>query len=237
MDNENKKQEFDDLKEEFSEYQSSSKKQKLSKTDKILKEIWEWIYTIAIALAIVLVIKGFLFDIVKVDGSSMHPTLIHGDRLIVTKLGYKPEAGDIVILDSTYKAREELLLAKARQEGKEKYSFTEKLLADIPDYLKKRYYVKRIIALPGQTVDIKDGKVYVDGKVLEEEYYKGETSTIDSKMSFPLVVDEDTVFVMGDNRPRSQDSRSSELGLVPYKALLGKAQIRFWPLTKISITR
>jgi len=237
MDNENRNREFDDLKEEFSEYQSSDKKQKLSKTDKILKEIWEWIYTIAIALAVVFVIKGFLFDIVKVDGSSMYPTLVDGDRLIVTKLGYKPEAGDIVILDSTYKAREEYLSAKARSEGGDEYSFAEKLFADIPDSLKKRYYVKRIIALPGQTVDLRDGKVYVDGELLEEEYYKGITSPIDSNMSFPLVVDEDTVFVMGDNRPRSKDSRSSDLGLVPYDALLGKAQVRIWPLTEISITR
>ena len=70
------------------------------------REIFEWVYTIVIAVVIAFAIKAFLFDIVKVDGSSMHPTLVDKERLIVTKLGYDPEAGDIVILDSTYKNRE-----------------------------------------------------------------------------------------------------------------------------------
>ena len=71
------------------------------------KEIWEWVYTIAIALIIAMLIKTFLFDVVKVDGSSMFPTLVNNDRLIVTKLGYEPQQGDIIILDSTYKNRQE----------------------------------------------------------------------------------------------------------------------------------
>ncbi len=218
---------------------SNPNKEKVSKskTDKILREIWEWIYTIAIAFAIVFTIKAFIFDIVKVDGSSMYPTLVHGDRLIVTKLGYQPKVGDIVILDSNYKHREEYITTKARSEGKEKYSFFERLFLDLPENFEKRYYVKRIIALPGQTVDLKDGKVYIDGELFEEEYYTGITLPADSTVSFPLVVEEDTVFVMGDNRPNSTDSRFSDLGLVPYDALLGKSQVRIWPLSEISLTR
>ena len=73
----------------------------------IWREVWEWIYTIVIALAVVFVIKSYLFDIVRVDGPSMNPTLTHNDRLIITKLGYKPAAGDIIILDSSYKNRTE----------------------------------------------------------------------------------------------------------------------------------
>ena len=65
------------------------------------REIFEWFYTIVIALLIAFVIKGFIFDIVEVDGPSMFPTLVDNDRLIVTKIGYKPKQGDIVILDST----------------------------------------------------------------------------------------------------------------------------------------
>ena len=238
MDNmENKDNELNTVSQTNAAVDATEQEKPVSKTDKILREIWEWIYTIAIAFAIVFTIKAFLFDIVKVDGSSMFPTLVHGDRLIVTKLGYRPKAGDIVILDSTYKDREEYISAKARKAGKDNYSYIEKLLLDIPDNLDKRFYVKRVIGLPGQTVDIKNGRVYIDGEILEEEYYKGVTNTTDPSVSFPLVVDEDTVFVMGDNRPNSIDSRFSDLGLVPYDALLGKAQVRIWPLSEISLTR
>lgn len=204
------------------------------------KEIWEWIYTIAIAVIIAFLIKSFLFDIVRVDGHSMDPTLSHNDRLIVTKLGYEPKQGDIVILDSTYKKREEFYDSIAAQKGKDELSFFDKLMTkkDLPSSLDKIYYVKRVIALPGQTVDLgDDGKVYVDGAVLDEPYYKGDTRPIDSAITFPLTVEEDTVFVMGDNRMHSKDSRHSELGLVPEDALLGKAQIRIWPFNAISVTR
>ena len=67
------------------------------------KEVFEWIYTIVIALAIAFLIKGFIFDVVRVDGPSMETTLINNDRLVITKLGYKPQSQDIVILDSNYK--------------------------------------------------------------------------------------------------------------------------------------
>ena len=202
-----------------------------------LKELWEWVYTIAIAIAIAFLIKTFLFDIVKVDGSSMYPTLVDGDRLIVSRLNYKPKTGDIVILDSTYKDRQSYYDTVAKSEGKEELSIFDKITVKLPQNLKKRFYVKRVIAMPGQTVDIKDGKVYIDGEVFEEEYYKGITSPIDSVMQFPLTVEEGTVFVMGDNRPRSKDSRSYELGLVPFEALLGKSQVRIWPLSEIGITK
>ena len=200
-------------------------------TNKILKEVWEWFYTIAIAVIVALVIKTFLFDIVKVDGLSMYPTLNHGDRLIVSKLGYKPKQGDSVRLDANYKKREEYYDKKALAEGKEELSAISKGLSytSLPDSLKRKYYVKRVIALPGQTVDIKDGKVYVDGKVLEEEYYKKTTSPTDPTVTYPLTVEDDTVFVMGDNRNNSTDSRSSSLGLVPFDAVIGKAQFRFFP--------
>lgn len=203
------------------------------------KEIWEWVYTIVIALAVAFAIKAFIFDIVKVDGSSMFPTLINGDRLVVTKLGYEPKQGDIIILDSTYKKRETYYSELAQSEGKDELGFFGKLSArnGLSDDLKKRYYVKRVIATPGQTVDLIDGKVYINGKIYDEEYYEGITSPIDSAMEFPITVGDDMVFVMGDNRPRSKDSRSSDLGLVPYKAVLGKSQFRIWPLNAIGRTK
>ena len=204
-------------------------------------EILEWVVTLAVALAVAFVVKYFVFDIVKVDGSSMVPTLNDNDRLIVTKLGYKPKQGDIVILDSTYKNRMEYFDSLAEDKGKEHLSAFEQFFAaktGMPSSFNKRYYVKRVIALPGQTIDISDGHVYVDGELLDEPYYSGTTSPLPaSSIEYPLTVEEDMVFVMGDNRNNSKDSRSSELGLVPYDALLGKAQIRIWPLNAIGVTK
>lgn len=209
------------------------------KKTSIGREIWEWTYTIVIAVAIAMIIKGFIFDIVKVDGSSMFPTLVDSDRLIVTKLGYTPKQGDIIILDSTYVKREAYYDMLAAENGEEELSIFEKLSAkkDMPDSLKKTYYVKRIIALPGQTLDLIDGKVYVDGELLDEPYYDGITSSIDETVEYPITVDDDMVFVMGDNRTRSKDSRSSDLGQVPYEAILGKSQVRIWPIGSFGITR
>ena len=204
------------------------------------KEIWEWIYTIAIAVVIAFLIKTFLFDIVRVDGSSMFPTLVDNDRLIVTKLGYEPEQGDIIILDSTYKKREVYYDQIAAEEGKDGLSAFDKLLENrsLPRELKKVYYVKRVVALPGQTVDLgEDGRVYVDGVLLNEPYANGETRSIDSSVQYPITVEDDMVFVMGDNRMHSKDSRSSDLGQVPQDAILGKSQVRIWPFNSISLTR
>ena len=211
----------------------------ISKEKSILKEIWEWVYTLAIAITIALLIKGFVFDVVRVDGSSMFPTLVDNDRLIVTKLGYTPHQGDIIILDSTYKNREEYYDRIATEEGKEELSAIDKFLKkrDMPSSLKTKYYVKRIIALPGQTIDLVDGKVYVDGEELDEPYYNGTTVSIDPTVEYPVTVERDNVFVMGDNRNHSKDSRSSELGQVPYDAILGKSQVRIWPLNAIGTTK
>lgn len=199
------------------------------------KEVLEWIYTIVTALIVVIVIKGFIFDIVTVDGSSMEQTLSDKDMLIVTKLAYKPEQFDVIILDSRYADREEYYASLDKD-----YNAAEKFFDyyfNLPENLKKRYYVKRIIALPGQTVDIKDGKVLVDGEVLDEPYYDGTTPIIDPTVKYPLTVDENCVFVMGDNRHHSTDSRASSLGQVPYDAIFGKAQIRFWPLNDIELIK
>lgn len=206
---------------------------------KIIKEIWEWIYTIAIAIVIAMLIKTFLFDIVKVDGSSMFPTLEHQDRLIITKLGYTPEAGDIIILDSTYNDRNDYYESLAEEKGKDELNAFEKFVNyfSLPKQYKHRYYVKRIIATPGQTIDLKDGKVYVDGKLLQEEYYDGKTYSTSSLVKYPVTVDENSVFVMGDNRGHSQDSRDPSLGQVPYDAIVGKSQIRIFPFNKLGKTK
>lgn len=199
----------------------------------LLKEVWEWFYTIVIALLVVVVIKGYIFDIVRVDGPSMNPTLVHNDRLVITKLGYKPEAGDIIILDSAYKKRE----AYYEESGKE-MNAVSKFFAyfKLPEELKHRYYVKRIIGMPGDTISISGGRVYVNDQELYEPYFDGTTRITDYGVSYPVTVEEGHVFVMGDNRGNSTDSRSSSLGQVPMEAIEGKSQFRIWPFNAIGKT-
>lgn len=202
-------------------------------TFNLKKEIFEWFYTILIAIAIAFSIKAFLFDFVIVDGPSMHPTLVNGDRLIITKLGYEPKQQDIIVLDASYKDREEYYSSLGKD------NFFEKTVEyfKLPKGLKRIYYVKRIIALPGQTVDLVDDKVYVDGAPLEEDYYDGLTFAYDSLVEFPFTVSDDCVFVMGDNRPESKDSRSSSLGEVPFDAIAGKCVFRILPLKSFGLLK
>lgn len=222
-----------------SEENEAAAEQEPEKKKSIGREIFEWVYSIAIAVAVAFIIKGVFFDIVKVDGHSMDPTLNDGDRLIVTKLGYEPKQGDIVILDSTYSKRQDYFDKLAAQEGKEELSdFTEFIKGfSLPQDVKKVYYVKRVIATEGQTVDLRDGKVYVDGELFDEPYYDGETFSIDPSVEYPITVNEDCIFVMGDNRGHSLDSRSSQLGQVEEDAVLGKSQLRIFPFNLIGRTK
>lgn len=162
------------------------------------REILEWVLSIAVAVALALFIRQFIFTPVRVDGSSMEPTLHHNDRLIVWRLGYKPKVGDIIVL---------------HQNGK------------LP-------YIKRIIATQGQTVDIdyENHKVYVDGNELDEPYIN-EPTALEGDVVFPVTVDEDCVFVMGDNRNNSRDSRMSDVGMVKKEDIIGKAVLRFFPFS------
>ncbi len=203
----------------------------------LLKEVWEWFYTIVIALLVVIVIKGYIFDIVRVDGPSMNPTLVHNDRLFISKLNYKPSAGDIVILDSAYKNREAYYEEYEEETGKNLNAASKLFMYfKLPEELKHRYYVKRIIGMPGDTVDIRGGLVYVNGAELYEPYYDGITRITDYGVSYPVTVEEGHVFVMGDNRGNSTDSRVSSLGQVPIKALEGKSQFRIWPFSAFGKT-
>ncbi len=162
------------------------------------REIMEWIVTILAAFAIAMLIKSFIFTIALVDGESMMPTLNNGDRLVVWRLGYQPQRGDIIVL---------------QQAG-------------------KKPYIKRIIAVEGDTVDIDFNlhTVKVNGEILDENYIL-EPIARSGDMIFPLTVDKDCVFVLGDNRNNSTDSRFSSVGQVMDEDIMGKATIRLFPFT------
>ncbi len=136
-----------------------------------------------------------------VDGSSMVPTMHHGDRYLISDLFYTPEQGDIVVFRPEVGGENEL-------------------------------WIKRVIAVEGQTVyiDPNDYKVYVDGKPLSEPYLDG-SATIPHSTENPITVPEGSVYVLGDNRAISHDSRYKDLGCVPVGHLAGRVILRFWPLS------
>lgn len=188
-----------------------------SKSFNAKKEIVEWIQAIVFAVIIAFVIKTFLFTLVLVQGPSMENTLFTGDRLFVSRFLYTPKQGDIIV-------------------------FT-------PERDTSKPYIKRVIATEGQTVDITNGgEVIVDGKVLDETYLSPTTGDNMPNITylpsvgaveFPITVPEDHFFAMGDNRIRSHDCRSVEVGnfdndfgCVGNKRAIGKALFRIWPLNK-----
>ncbi len=154
-------------------------------------------------LAIVLVIYMLLFRTVTVVGSSMYDTLMDGDRLVLLSntIYREPEQGDIIVVSK-----------KSFEDGE--------------------CIVKRVIATEGQSVDIdfNAGIVYVDGVALEEPYTQTATN-LEEGVSFPLIVEEGHVFVMGDNRNFSKDSRSPDIGLVDRREIVGKAIFLLMPGT------
>ncbi len=170
------------------------------------KEVMDWVVSIVLAIIIALIMRNFVFTLVEVEGESMYPTLEDGDRLFTRIIAYnKPQQGDIIIFNPSISEED-------RSPNKD------------------TAYVKRVIALEGQTVDIEDGKVVVDGVTLEEDYISEEIyGKSQNATEFPFTVPEGTVFVLGDNRNRSHDSRSKDVGAVPLDNIIGKAQIRLLP--------
>ena len=165
------------------------------------RDLYEWVQSLVGSVLVVVAIFAFVIRMMGVDGHSMLNTLQHGDRLLVVNsmLYHDYKYGDIVIL---------------RKNG---------VFDDDP-------IVKRVIAVEGQTVDIDfaEGIVYVDGEALEEDYIREPTYTAEGT-EFPLTVPEGSIFVMGDNRNGSSDSRDYRLGTVDTRYVIGKAAFLIFP--------
>lgn len=183
------------------------------------EEYLDWVETIIFAFFVVILIFTFLLRIANVDGESMLPTLNDGDRLIVSHLFYTPEAGDIVIVNS---------------ENGHIYGANNTI--ETVDGLDK-VIVKRVIALGGQQVkiDFNTGEVFVDGVVQDEPYIAELTKEDEGGHSYPVTVPDGYVFVMGDNRMNSTDSRSSLVGFVDEEDILGKVVLRIFPFNEIGV--
>ena len=160
-----------------------------------------YLHDLIYMLVLIMIVFLLVFRVIIVSGSSMYSTLLDGDYLLLLSnvFYHEPEQGDIVVI------------------SKESFDNGSAI-------------VKRVIATEGQIVDIDfaNGIVYVDGLPLEEEYINTPTN-VEEGMAFPLIVDENCVFVMGDNRNASKDSRNPEIGLVDKREILGKAVILLYP--------
>lgn len=182
----------------------------------LYREIISFIELIIITLFLMTMIFTYVLRIATVNGDSMKNTLISGDRLITTAFCNSPEQGDIVIIY----AGDAVILDKNRN-------------LEINKGLRKTL-VKRVIAVEGQTVDIdfERGSVYVDSVMLDESYITGLTHMDEGAFTgqYPVTVPKGYVFVLGDNRQVSKDSRSSELGFVAVKNITGKVLMRISPL-------
>ena len=183
-----------------------------------LKEVFKWFFVVIVAVVIALILRAHVFEWVIVQGHSMEKTLYDKQVLFINKLEYRyanPKKGDIIIIQI--------------KEGNWSYLPVIKNISALTDILPpidEVNYIKRVIGLPGDVIDIKDGYVYINGEKQDEEYAKGITE--EHKGDFPRVVPANNVFVMGDNRQYSQDSR--QIGFIPIEKIKGKASFRIKPL-------
>lgn len=174
---------------------------------RMISEIMEWAGYILVVIALTFVINTYVGQRTYISGPSMQPTLYDGDNLIVDKISYR---------------------------------FHEPKRYDIIvfpyQYMENTYYIKRIIGLPGETVQIKDGYVYIGDKKLDE-HYGAEVMERAGIAEEPIKLGDDEYFVLGDNRNHSSDSRDPNVGVLKREDLIGKAWVRIWPLNKFGVIR
>jgi signal peptidase I len=173
----------------------------------IFRELLSWIVYLVCIVAISLLIITYVGQRTRVDGHSMEPTLSDGDNLIVDKISYRFREPE----------RYEIVVFPYR-------------------YEENVYYIKRIIGLPGETVQIMDGYVYINGEMLDEQY-GAEVMENPGIAAEPITLGEDEYFVLGDNRNHSSDSRVETVGVIHRDELMGRAWVRIWPLNSFGLIR
>lgn len=178
--------------------------------NKVMKEMISTLLYLLGVLCLTWLVIAFVGQRTEVDGSSMEPMLSDGDNLIVDKITYRFKDPE----------RFDIIVFPFKME-------------------EKTYYIKRIIGLPGETVQIDElGNIYINGEILAENYgreiIRPETVGIAGK---PIVLGEDEYFVMGDNRNSSMDSRTEIVGNIKREDIIGRAWLRIWPLSQFGFLR
>ena len=183
-----------------------------TKKNNFAGELLEWVDSIVVSAVVVVLLFTFVFKIVGIKGESMTDTLMEGDKVLVYSCNYTPEVGDIVVISRN----------------------ASNIIED--ESGEHERIIKRVIATEGQTVDINDsGLVSVDGVEIADSYIREYKSTFKKDVQFPQVVKEGCVFVLGDNRRNSLDSRSSGIGDVDVRYILGKAICRVSPFSEFKL--
>lgn len=172
-----------------------------------LKELASWVIYILFIIAVTYFIITFVGQRTKVDGSSMETTLSDGDNLIVDKISYRFRDPQ----------RYDIIVFPYR-------------------YAEHTYYIKRIIGMPGETIQIIDGEVYINGELLGE-HYGAEVMVNSGIAAEPIELGEDEYFVLGDNRNHSSDSRDPSVGVLKREDLIGRAWVRIYPFDKMEVIR
>lgn len=216
----NKKKKNTELEEEFIDLDGIDDLEELEldiidlDKEKVEEKEFSWVREIISTAVYLLAVVAVTFLFVQfvgqrthVNGDSMNVTLEDGDNLIVDKLSY-------------------------RFSEPERYD----IIVFPYQYQEKTYYIKRIIGMPGETVQIIDGMVYIDGEMLDESYGK-EVMQYSGVASDPIELGNDEYFVLGDNRNNSSDSRDPSVGNIKEDQIIGKAFIRIWPLNKFGILK
>ena len=175
----------------------------------MVREVLEMVVYLAIALIAALFIIKYVGQRTQVDGSSMYPTLEDGENLILDKISYRFRDPE----------RFDIIVFPFEGDGK------------------KEYFIKRIIGLPGETVQIMDGYVYINGEKLDSDIYGAEVMKYAGRAEDPITLGDDEYFVLGDNRNRSRDGRYEEVGNIKRADITGRAFVRIWPLSKFGILK
>ncbi len=168
-----------------------------------IRNIAEWLVAIVGALLVFVVLQKFVIANVYITGNSMEPTFNHSDKAIVLRFSY---------LFSNPDYRDVIAFPYKEDPS--------------------RYFIKRIIGKPGDEIDLVDYQFTVNGEILEDDFSKEIVYAL-GNVNFPIIVPEDSYFVLGDNRNASQDSRYLEVGCIPKKEIVGKVVLKIWPLNNI----
>ena len=205
----------------------------------IIKEILEWGYCVIIAVVLALIVRYYIGTPTVVQQQSMQTTFMPGDRLILSRLKKTTkknyERGEIITFEAPSSSFASLANVDFKNPVAEYNNEPKTAFGKFIYYIlevNKTSYIKRIIGVAGDHIEIKDDKVYLNGKALEEPYLdNGVKTNLGSYGVYSdIVVPEGYVFVMGDNREHSSDSRC--FGCIPVSKIEGKVWIRFWPFSK-----
>ncbi|MBE4907185.1 signal peptidase I [Bacillus luteolus] len=191
--------------------------------NKLVKEVFDWVKSILIAVIVIFLISTFITQHYAVNGESMEPTLEgnepNQDRVLINKLA-KPDYGDIVIVDS-----------RLERERSLKDEIIDNPLVKLfnDNSTETSFWIKRVIGLPGDLIESRNGSIYRNGEKLEESFILEEMT-----ISFePVVVPKDAIYLMGDNRNNSLDS--TEVGPFPISNIIGEVYIRFYPFSRFGL--